>query len=469
MDERLGTHESLKDVVKALHDNGIRVILDGVFNHVGREFWAFEDVKRNGRDSKYCSWFQNLNFGGNSPMGDPFWYEAWEGHYDLVKLNLNHPEVTEHLLGAVSMWMDEFKIDGLRLDVANCLTLEFIRTLNQFTKSKKPDFWLMGELIHGDYSRFARPGMLDSATNYECYKGIYSSHNTKNYFEIAYSLNRQFGSGGIYRDVCTYNFVDNHDVTRLASILISPQDIDNVYTLLFTMPGVPSIYYGSEWGIRGKKEQGSDWILRPSLTLGPDSGKDDRVYRHIKNLSKIRKELVPLQTGRYEQIIVKNQQFVFCRSEGEQTVYIALNLSDQSETLSFPVKDGIYYDYLHYPEEVAAQGGQLQVTVASKGASILTNKIENTVRSKQDFCIELLPTDVSAPDDPVLRLGRYRDAEGDEYRVLGVAKNSQTKEEFVVYQQISKDQELFVRPLKQFLDLSRENGKERKGFSYLGE
>ena len=106
----------------------------------------------------------------------------------------------------------------------------------------------MGEIIHGDYNRWANPEMLDSVTNYECYKGIYSSHNDKNYFEIAYSLNRQFGDGGIYKNIYTYNFVDNHDVNRLASVLRNPEHLENVYTLLFTMPGAPSVYYGSEWG-----------------------------------------------------------------------------------------------------------------------------------------------------------------------------------------------------------------------------
>ena len=238
------TEHAFRTVCGRLHESGIRVVLDGVFNHVGREFWAFRDVQQNGRGSRYCGWFHNLSFGGGSPMGDPFWYDACEGHFNLVKLNLKNPEVVDHLLGAVGSWIQDFGIDGLRLDAADCVDPDFFRRLRSFCKEKKPDFWLMGEIIHGDYNRWAEdPEMLDSRQQtYECYKGIYSSHNDKNYFEIAYSLNRQFGDGGIYKNIYTYNFVDNHDVNRLASVLRNPEHLENAYTLLFTMPGAPSVY-----------------------------------------------------------------------------------------------------------------------------------------------------------------------------------------------------------------------------------
>ena len=129
IDRRLGTKEDFKEVCKNLHDNDIKIVLDGVFNHVGREFWAFKDVQKNGQNSKYCSWFQNLNFGGSSPMGDSFWYEGWHGHYNLVKLNINNPEVIEHLLNAVGNWIDEYDIDGVRLDAADYMDKSFLRNL----------------------------------------------------------------------------------------------------------------------------------------------------------------------------------------------------------------------------------------------------------------------------------------------------------------------------------------------------
>ena len=188
IDGRLGDNEGFAKLCGALHEAGIKVVLDGVFNHVGRDFWAFQDVQKNGQGSPYCGWFHDLNFGGPSPLGDPFWYTAWQGHYELVKLNLRNPDVVAHLLEAVGMWMDTFHIDGLRLDAADCVDFDFFRALKAFVRGKDPDFWLMGEIIHGDYARWANPELLDSVTNYECWKGLWSAHNTKNYFEIAHSL-----------------------------------------------------------------------------------------------------------------------------------------------------------------------------------------------------------------------------------------------------------------------------------------
>lgn len=210
IDRRLGSHLDFKEVCNQLHAAGIKVVLDGVFNHVGRDFWAFKDLQAKREQSLYKDWFVNINFDGNSPYNDGFYYEGWEGHFDLVKLNLTHPEVIRHIFGAVKSWIEEFQINGLRLDVAYCMDQEFLGKLVAFCLEQDQEFWLMGEMIHGEYSRIARSGLLHSATNYECYKGIYSSHNDKNYFEINYSLNRLFGQGGIYKDLLLYNFIDNH-------------------------------------------------------------------------------------------------------------------------------------------------------------------------------------------------------------------------------------------------------------------
>ena len=164
IDCRLGTNQDFKEVCEALHRAGIRVVLDGVFNHVGRGFWAFQDVKEKREASPYKDWF-HINFGGNSGYNDGFWYEGWEGHYELVKLNLRHPDVVRHLLDAVGMWMDRFHIDGLRLDAADCVDFDFFRALKGYVRERNPDFWLMGEIIHGDYARWANPELLDSVTN----------------------------------------------------------------------------------------------------------------------------------------------------------------------------------------------------------------------------------------------------------------------------------------------------------------
>jgi glycosidase len=335
VDRRLGTNETLSHLSADMHQRGMRLVLDGVFNHTGRNFWAFQDVLAHGERSAYRDWFANLRFGQCSPYNDPFTYEAWNGHYWLVRLNLNNPHVKEHLFGAVELWMREFNIDGLRLDTADCLDFGFMADLAAFCRRIRPDFWLMGEVIHGDYRKWANPHTLDSVTNYEVYKGLYSSLVDRNYFEIAYSLNRQFGQDGIYRDLPLYAFADNHDVNRVASNLANPAYLAPLYGLLFTIPGIPSIYYGSEWGLQGKKTNFSDQALRPTLDL-------DEISRHapqpglpgmITRLASIRRRSPALQYGSYRQVWVDHQQFAFLRQAGSEQVITAVNSAETPATL----------------------------------------------------------------------------------------------------------------------------------------
>ena len=371
IDCRLGDNASFAALCDALHANGIRVVMDGVFNHVGRDFWAFQDVQEHGQGSRYCSWFQNLNFGGGSPMGDPFWYEAWQGHYELVKLNLRNPEVVRHLLDAVGGWMDRFHIDGLRLDAADCVDMDFFRALKGYVKARDPEFWLMGEIIHGDYARWANPELLDTVTNYECWKGLWSAHNTKNYFEIAHSLNRQFGPGGIYRNLYLYNFADNHDVDRLSSTLTDPALLKNVYTLLYTMPGAPSVYYGSEWAIEGKRTSSSDDALRPCLELEEMLELDQGLCEHLSTLAELRRAFPALRVGGYENVVIKNEQLVFRRVTGEQVVYVLLNLAGGEAAVEFPHDQPVLQDVLNGDTVYNNDGGRSYIVMPADSAKIL--------------------------------------------------------------------------------------------------
>lgn len=303
-------------------------------------------------------------------MGDDFNYDSWNGCYDLVKLNLCNDEVVNYIFDVISFWIDEFEIDGLRLDAADSMELGFFNKLRKFVDSKKKDFWLMGEVIHGDYTRFANPERLDATTNYECYKGIYSSHNDKNYFEIAYSLNRLFGVGGIYKDLCLYNFVDNHDVNRLMSTLKLSQYVYNAYTLLYTIPGVPSVYYGSEWGIKAVKGNKTDLPLRPELELGKIEDADEKLFELIKKLGKIRSESDALKYGTYEQVIVKNEQFVFVRTMQHDKVYTLLNLSDKDSYLEFEMKFEKGTDLLDDNNEII-DGGKVNILVPAFSSKII--------------------------------------------------------------------------------------------------
>ena len=266
LDPRLGTNEDLAQVCRAFHDAGLRVLLDGVFHHVGRGFWAFRDVQEKKWNSPYRDWFY-LNFDGDTDRGDGFWYENWEGHGELVKLNLHNPDVVEYQFQAIRSWVEQFGIDGLRLDVAYCLPASYLKRLRAFTQTLKPGFVLVGEVLGGDYNLWMGPELCHSVTNYECYKGLWSSLNDRNLFEIGHSLARQYGPEPwtLYKGAHLLSFVDNHDVTRIASKLRDPAHLPLIYALLFGMPGTPALYYGSEWGISGEKAPCSDAGLRPAL------------------------------------------------------------------------------------------------------------------------------------------------------------------------------------------------------------
>lgn len=324
IDCRLGTNEDFAKLCEKFHDAGIRVVLDGVFNHVGRGFWAFEDVKKNRENSRYKDWFC-INFGGNSNYNDGFWYEGWEGHFELVKLNLHNNEVVEHIFSCIKGWVDEFKIDGLRLDVAYSLEESFLKSLRKFCKELDPDFFLIGEMIHGDYNRIVNSEMLDSATNYECYKGLYSSFNSMNMFEIAHSLNRQFGPEGwtLYKGKNLMCFADNHDVTRIYSILEEKEHIFPLYAVLFAMPGIPCIYYGSEWGAKGEKSQG-DSALRPAF----EKPVENEISDFVSRLAKAKSQSKALSCGNFKNETIKNKQWVFTRETDDEKVLVAVNAED---------------------------------------------------------------------------------------------------------------------------------------------
>ena len=325
IDCRLGTNEDFAEVCKDLHAHNVKIVLDGVFNHVGRGFWAFKDVQEKKWDSPYKDWFC-INFDGNSCYNDGFWYEGWEGHFELVKLNLANSAVVDYLLECVKGWIDEFDIDGLRLDVAYCLDRNFMKRLRSFCQELKPDFALIGEVLFGDYNQIVNDEMLHSCTNYECYKGIYSSFNSMNMFEIAHSLNRQYGPEQwcIYRGKHLMSFVDNHDVTRIASILTNKNHLPLTYGLLLGMPGVPCIYYGSEWGEEVVKAPNNDYALRPCF----EEPKPNELTEEIKKMIHVRTGSNALCHGSYRNVVLTNHQLIFERRTDDERMLVAINASD---------------------------------------------------------------------------------------------------------------------------------------------
>ncbi len=339
VDRRLGDNEDFKKFVRDCHASGIRVVVDGVFNHTGREFPAFQDIQKNRERSAYCGWYQELSFQGNTPYNDGFWYRAWRGCFELANLNLCDPGVRGYLLDVIRFWIREFDIDGIRLDCADCLDFSFMREMRSVTDAEKEDFWLMGEVIHGDYSRWTEPGLLHSVTNYELHKGLYSGHNDRNYFEIAHTIRRQFDeNGGIYRGRRLYSFVDNHDVDRLASKLREKKHLPLVWMLLYTLPGIPSVYYGSEFGIEGRKEGPNDDPLRPCLHLDalkanpPVPG----LMELLQVLGRLKRDCPCLTDGAYRELYLRNRQYAYARILGDQAILVAVNCDDAPATFEIP-------------------------------------------------------------------------------------------------------------------------------------
>lgn len=333
LDVRLGTNDDFKEVVEKLHEAGIRVVVDGVFNHVGRGFFAFQDVLKNRQASRYCSWFY-LSFDGNSCYNDGLWYEGWEGNFDLVKLNLDNEEVVTYLLESVKFWVEELGIDGIRLDVAYMVNRNFLRRIRRMCEENAgqwgKEIFLIGEMIHGDYREIVNDEMLHSATNYECYKGLYSSFNSMNMFEINHSLMRQFGEDGqgIYRGMQLFSFVDNHDVTRVASILQNKNHLPLIYALLMGMPGIPCIYYGSEWGEKADKSQG-DPALRPCF----ENPVENELFDEIRKFIQLRTVHKALSMGSFRNVFLTNKQCAIERKYGDEVVWVLINAEENPFTV----------------------------------------------------------------------------------------------------------------------------------------
>jgi glycosidase len=329
IDNRIGTNGEFKTLVEKFHEKEVRVILDSVFNHCGRDFFAFQELRQNNRD--FASWFSGVDFNRQSPLGDNFTYDTWSGHYELPKFNLQNAAVKNYLFDAARFWIDTFDIDGMRLDAANTLDFGFMTELRHITEEKKPDFWLMGEVVSGDYSKWVNAEALHSVTNYILYKSLFSSHNDNNLYELANCLQQSVPNNGLP----LYTFLDNHDQPRIASNVSNPAHLNTLYALLFTLPGIPSVYYGSEWGIKGIKENNSDHALRPYIDIENSSAYSTWLTEHISKLAIIRQSEKALRYGSYRQIYLDYQRpFVFERSCEDERIYIAVNTADHDEVVN---------------------------------------------------------------------------------------------------------------------------------------
>ena len=368
LDSRLGDNEDLKNFVAACHEKGIKVIFDGVFNHTGRDFFAFKDIQEKRQNSPYVNWYCNVNFSGNTEYNDGFSYENWGGYNLLVKLNQRNPDVQNYICDVIRFWVSEFNVDGIRLDAADVLDFDFMKQLRRTAEEVKPDFWLMGEVIHGDYSRWVNGSTLHSVTNYALHKALYSGHNDHNYFEIAHTVKYLQNMG----DLDLYNFVDNHDVERIYTKLSNKAHFAPVHVLLYTLPGVPSIYYGSEFGIEGRKERTSDDSLRPALDLKDyaDATEKNPCTALVAALGKIRQNTPALSYGSYAELMLTNRQYAFARDLDGVRVIVTVNNDDNAASMSLAAGNAAEYIGTLTGEKVPVENGRIHVTVAGNSGNI---------------------------------------------------------------------------------------------------
>lgn len=373
LDSRLGTNADLTDFVAKCHEQGIHVILDGVFNHTGRDFFAFQDIKKQRENSPYKDWYCNVNFGGNTEYNDGFSYENWGGYNLLVKLNQRNPAVRDYICDVIRFWVSEFDIDGIRLDAADVLDFEYMKTLRRTANEVKPDFWLMGEVIHGDYTRWVNEGTLHSVTNYHLHKALYSGHNDHNYFEIAHTVKRLYEMGGCRPDgLKLYNFVDNHDVERIYTKLNNKAHFTPVHILLYTLPGIPSIYYGSEFGIEGKKERYSDASIRPALSLADyaDAVTKNPCTQLIASLGKIRQNTPALSYGDYKELLLTNRQYAYARNYNGQSVIVTVNNDDSDYVMTLHAGNAAEYIGALSGQKVSVTDGNIVVNIKANNGDI---------------------------------------------------------------------------------------------------
>lgn len=373
LDSRLGDNQDLKNFVAECHKKDIKVIFDGVFNHTGRDFFAFKDIKEKREGSQYRDWYCNVNFGGNNEYNDGFCYENWGGYNLLVKLNQRNPAVKDYICDVVRFWVSEFDVDGIRLDAADVLDFDFMKALRHVANEVKPDFWLMGEVIHGDYSRWVNEGTLHSVTNYQLHKALYSGNNDHNFFEIAHTVKRLYEMGSSNPNgFKLYNFVDNHDVERIYTKLNNKAHFTPVHILMYTLPGIPSLYYGSEFGIEGKKEKFSDASLRPALNLEDykNALTDNSFTALIAALGRTRQQSKALSYGDYRELKLMNRQYAFSRNFEGESVVVTVNNDDSDFTMTVPAGNAAEYVGALSGQKIRVDNGNICVNVKANSGEI---------------------------------------------------------------------------------------------------
>ena len=340
IDPRLGDDSDFDRLVAAAHGRGLKVLLDGVFNHVEQDFPAFRAVLDEGPSAARAGWFHLTWPEGTNP-GDVPDHRCFEGHRALVTLNHDHPEVVDHVVSVMNHWLAR-GADGWRLDAAYAVPRAFWARVLPRVRAAHPDAYLVGEVIHGDYAGIVAETGLDSVTQYELWKAIWSGLNDRNLFELAHALTRH---DAFLDAFVPMTFVGNHDVTRIASRLADIRHLPHALAVLFTVGGTPSIYAGDEQAFRGVKEEreGGDDAIRPTFPPSPGDLAPEGwpTYRLHQDLAALRRRNPWLHTARTRTLHLTNTAMTLETRGDEHRLLLALNLSDEATEQPAPGAHGL--------------------------------------------------------------------------------------------------------------------------------
>lgn len=328
IDPRLGNEDDFVALVEAAHGRGLKLLLDGVFNHVGRSFPAFAQVLAGGPESPAGRMFQ-LYWPAGATAGTEPDYEHFEGNRNLVTLNHAEPAVADQVTDVMCYWLGR-GADGWRLDAAYAVPNEFWAAVLPRVREAHPGAYLVGEVIHGDYDSIIGESRLDSLTQYELWKAIWSSINEANFFELDHALGRH---NHLLAEFAPWTFIGNHDVSRIASQITDARHHDHALVLLLTLGGTPAIYYGDEQGFTGIKEdnQHGDDAVRPAM---PENGPGGLLpygwptYRRYQELIGLRRRHPWLHRAQTTTLQLTNTHLIFSVAAGEDRLVVALNLGD---------------------------------------------------------------------------------------------------------------------------------------------
>jgi cyclomaltodextrinase len=336
IDPRLGDDSDFDALVTAAHDRGLRVLLDGVFNHVGHDHPAFQAVLQQGPSAPTASWFRLTWPDGEWRPGVEPQYETFEGHGSLPALNHLEPAVADYVADAMTHWLRR-GVDGWRLDAAYAVPTKFWAMVLERARAAFPEAYFFGEVIHGDYGGFVQKSTMDSVTQYELWKAIWSALNSANFFELSWTLERHNQALATF---VPQTFLGNHDVTRIASKLTDERNMPLALAILLTLGGTPSVYYGDEQAFHGVKENrpGGDDLVRPEFPEKPAAlaSYGWPTYRLHQDLIGLRRRHPWLHTARSTVRHLANEQLVYEMSDGTDRLLVTLNIADAAAEVPVP-------------------------------------------------------------------------------------------------------------------------------------